>query len=367
MRGRAIRRGRGVRRWLAMVTVLGFVAAACGDDGGSSTSATTTVGSPTATTATATTANAAWTATLEAAKKEGKVTIYSSQGLDQLNDLKAKFEKAYPGITVEVVRGIDSDLQPKVEAEKTTGKGIADVFVNASQPWVVDHSKQGYYTPVSGPAFNEKIYDKATRIPEGTYWEVGAAILTFGWNKSLYPKGIKDYSDLLASDLGGGKIGVINPAAQSIVDFYMYLEENFGTDFVTKLAAQKPRIYPSSLPMGQAVVSGEIAVGSFVQPLIDEKANGAPVEWALSPKSSWGARFWGQVLASAPHPNAAQVLANYMVTAEGQGAVQRKAASVLPDITGTLTSTNSVRRQDLTKLTPESVKSFQDKFKSLFT
>ena len=58
-------------------------------------------------------AEAALAELVAAAEEEGSVTIYSSQGLDQLDALAAAFEEAYPGIDVEVVRGTDGDLIPR--------------------------------------------------------------------------------------------------------------------------------------------------------------------------------------------------------------------------------------------------------------
>lgn len=304
-----------------------------------------------------------WDQIVAAAEGEGKVTLYSSQGVAQLEDLEARFEKAYPKIDLEFVRGVDGDLAPKVEAESKTGNGIADVFVSASLPWVV--ANVATFDKPQGPAFDAPEYDRSKSVPEGSYFLVNAAILTFGWNTDLYPAGLTDYTGLLDPALGGGKIGVIKPGSPSIVDFYLYLQENYGADFLEKLAAQKPRIYPSSLPMGQAVTSGEIAAGSFVQPLIDEKASGAPVDWALADKT-WGALFQGALLKSGPHPNAAQVLSNFLITQEGQTAVARKSAAVLPNIEGAVDTTANVRRQDLSQLTPDKVREFQDTWESLF-
>ena len=50
--------------------------------------------------------------------------------------------------------------------------------------------------------------------------------------------------------------------------------EATAPDFLTKLAAQKPKIYPSGLPMAQALTSGEIAARLVRAVLVDEKAQG---------------------------------------------------------------------------------------------
>jgi iron(III) transport system substrate-binding protein len=308
---------------------------------------------------------AEWEEIVAAAKEEGSVTIYSSQGLDQLNAMGEAFKEEY-GISVEVVRAIDSDQLAKVEAEHDTGNGVADVLAQATGAWSVEKAAAGWFTPFVGPAMDNPDYNKALNVsPGGEYFVSSGAVLTFGWNTELWPDGLTDYDDLLDPGLAGGKIGVIEPAAGSIVDFYLYLEERFGAEFVAKLAAQEPRIYPSSLPMGQALTSGEIAAASFVQVQTDEKEAGAPVESGLADEV-WGALFQTSVLATAPHPNAAQVLANFMITPEGQAAIARKAAAALPDIEGTVTVTDNVRRQDLAKLTPDFVAEYQASWDQLF-
>jgi iron(III) transport system substrate-binding protein len=306
---------------------------------------------------------AEWAKIVEAAKKEDSVTIYSPQGVVVLNELGEKFKKEY-GITLKVVRQGDFESWPKIDAEFSTGRGIADVFVSADEGVIKEHHSKGYYVAPKGPAFDNPVYDRATRIPQGTYFENNAFVAALGWNKELFSTGLKDYGDVLKPELAG-KIGVANPSTQTFVDFYMFLESNYGSDFLTRLAAQRPRIYPGALPIGQAVTSGEISAFVYGQPLIDEQKKGAPVDWTL-PKKVWGARFWGQILKTAPSPNAAQVLANFMVTPAGQEAIARMTASVLPNIPGTLTTTNNVHRQDLTKLTPDAIKAYQEKWRTLF-
>lgn len=309
------------------------------------------------------TSGAAWNRIVDAAKKEGAVTIYSSQGLVLLNDLAEKFKKEY-GINVTVVRGVDSELWPKFDAELSTGRGIADVVVLTDVLAMTDRSKKGMHIAPVGPAFDNPAYDRKSKMPTGTFFETNAFVVAFGWNKDLFPAGIRDYPDMLNPALSG-KIGVPNPTVPALVDFYMFLETNFGADFVVKLGALKPRIYPGALPLAQAVSSGEIAVASYTTVLTDEQKKGAPVEWRV-PAKSWGARFYGQIPKTAPHPNAGQLLANYMITPAGQEAIARTTASTLPNIPGTLTTTATVHRADMSKLTPDNVKAYQEKWRKLF-
>jgi len=65
-----------------------------------------------------------WAKTVEAANKEGRVTIYSSVwGLSR----SRVFQKKYPQIKVVVVSGRGSQLRQRMLSEDRAGKIIADV------------------------------------------------------------------------------------------------------------------------------------------------------------------------------------------------------------------------------------------------
>jgi len=304
----------------------------------------------------------AWDKVVEAAKKEGAVTIYSSQAPALLNELAARFKREY-GITVTVVRAIDAEMNPRIEAEFSTNRGIGDLYVTSDELLCQQRHAKGWFVPLQGPAFDNPVYNRKVRTPVNTYFESNAFVVAFGWNKDLWPQGVADYRAMLNPALAG-KIGMPNPSNGALVDFYMFLEATNGADFLPRLAALKPRIYPGALPIGQAVVSGEITVAGYCQPLIDEVAKGAPVGWRIAERA-WGARFWGQVPRIAPRPNAAQLLANFMVTQAGQEAVARNTASSLPNIG--LATTDRVHRPDPSKLTPDVIRAYQENWRKMFT
>lgn len=344
---RDVTRG-GALRLLAIVTALvsALALSACG---GSSPAESAAV------------ASGSWNDIVAAAEKEGKVTVYSGQGTDQLNELAKKFQAKYPKVKVEMVRGVETALAPKVEAEARTGKGIADFFVTTDRPWL-EANKANFLAP-RGPSFDDPAYNRAENVLDSNAFVVTAAILTFAWNTERYGKQLTDYSGLLDPALADGKIGLPPIKGATFVDFYQYLEENYGADYLTKLAAQKPRLYPSALPMAEALSSGEIAAATFVQPQVDEKEAGAPVEWGVA-KPSWGARFQGVLLKSAPHPNAAQLMADFMISKDGQTAIARKAGAVLPDVPGSVDVTTNVRKPST--MTPDQIREYEQKLSELF-
>ena len=65
----------------------------------------------------------------------------------------------------------------------------------------------------------------------------------YGWNTDDVPDGLSDMTDVLDPEFEG-KIGVVEPSLEALVDFWKYLEEQYGEDFVTQLADQQPADLP---------------------------------------------------------------------------------------------------------------------------
>ena len=304
-----------------------------------------------------------WQKVIDAAKAEGSVTIYSSQGADQLKDLAQKFEQVY-GIRVDVQRDIDANIEAKSDAEHGSAQKFADVLAISDGAYVQAKAQLGWWTKPTGPDLTTAAYDKSYLKPDGSFL-TSAAIFVPAWNTQTVPGGITGYQDLLKPELIG-KIGVNDPATSpAVVDFYSYLTQVNGPTFVPQLAAQKPQIFASVLPMGQALLSGQISVQLGGSPPTAQKEQGAPVDF-LVPKPAWGAAFRTVVVAGGPHPNAAQLLANYMVTPEGQAAIARDAGSVLKDVPGALTPISDVRLFDPASQTAADVAQFRAMFRTTF-
>lgn len=311
--------------------------------------------------------SAEWQKIVAAAEDEGKVTIYSAQATNNLNEFAARFSEKYPDIEIEAIRLTDGESTPKVEIEKQSGQRFADMWVIYSASTVeAKVAEGGWFVEPAGPNFSEEGGYLPEYLHDGGYFEAGAAVLTFGWNTDIYPEGVDDYTDLLDPALGGGKIATIDASVSpSAVDFYYFLEDTYGQDFLEQFGAQEPRLYPSAVPIGEALGSGEVAVAAFTLPLTAQIEAGAPVEFALA-EQSWGTRAYASILDGAPHPNAAQVLADFMVSAEGQAAIAKDQSAVRPDVPDTLTTNDRVRVQDLAELTPEKVQAYLVEWDKLF-
>jgi iron(III) transport system substrate-binding protein len=307
-----------------------------------------------------------WADLVTRAKREGSVAIYSSQSPTSLAEFAAKFKAKY-GITVTVNRQIDTVTVAQVTTEHGSSRHTADLWVVAARPYVLGALKNGWVADARGPALFSRQYDRSRLAKPGKSFVVGTAIASFGWNTQRWPQGLTNFTDVLNPELAGGKIGVVRPGVPGHVDFWRdYLGAKYGQNFVTRLAAQKPRLYVSSFPLQNALAAGEVAAAVFVTPqTLDLKAQGAPVDFRLTPGGSWNSPWWGMVLKNAPHPAAAQLLANYMVTAEGQEAINKGFGAVMRDIPGTYFVAPRVTK--LSEFTPQKVQAYIQEWNSRFT
>lgn len=308
-----------------------------------------------------------WDAVVAAAEDEGEVLLYSTQHPDNLERLETAFEAAHPEIDLEFVRGTDVEINPRVETEAQTGKGTADVHVTSDAAWAERAAESGdLSTPVVGPAFDDPEYDRDASIMGDSLFLASAAVMSMGWNTDAVPEGLDSVEDLLDPRFTG-KVGVVDPSGfASVVDEYRFFESQWGDgDFNERLAELEPRVYPSVLGIAQALSSGEISVTPMVAPLVREVEAGAPVDWAL-PEPAWGVPYAGHVLASSPHPNAAQVLADFIVSAEGQEALSVGTGSVLPGVDSAIARAQDIPFPDTSTLTPEKVAAYQQEWEAMF-
>lgn len=307
-----------------------------------------------------------WEDVVAAANEEGKVTIYSTQAAPRLAALEMAFETAYPDIDLEVVRGVDSDLLSKIEAESKSGKGIGDLAVITDVSWMQANEESEAAAELVGPSFDNPDYSRETSVINNRFFLEGAVLLGFGWNTSLLPSGISTPQDFLDPALKG-KIGIVNPATSpTYLDYYSHIEKYYGgREVLEQIADQNPRIYPSNQPLAQAIASGEISAGLMADPMLPNKEAGAPVEWAAG-EHIWGAKWFGLALGTSPHPNAAQVLADFMVTGPGQTATSVGYSSVLPDIEGSLAVAQDVPDQNTDVTVGDGAEKYRDELEQIF-
>jgi iron(III) transport system substrate-binding protein len=285
---------------------------------------------------------AEWNKVIEAGKKEGKVTLYTSTlGAPFHNAVIATFEKKY-GIRVELLDVRASELRERIRTEQTTNRFLGDVLQNGSATTMRQRG-EGVLQPHGGipNARNLREPFKADDMQVPSY-VLGYGVLV---NTNLVrpadePRSWKDLLDpkwkgkILSDDvraLGGGHV------------MFFALHDKVGRDYLETLAGQ-------SLLFSREIGNDErrVARGEFPLRIPQLFSNytlmkGLPVKLAIPEEGAPYIQFDLSILRNAPHPNAARLMIDHYLSPEAQLIYAN--AALIPVSRGVVEKTNPEVRE----------------------
>ncbi|MGH7783028.1 MAG: ABC transporter substrate-binding protein, partial [Candidatus Binatia bacterium] len=254
----------------------------------------------------------------DGAKKEGKFLWYTS--LIANKEIAKIFESKYPGVTVETYRASGTQLAPRVLAEAQSKRYLGDV-IETSPPGLMVLRDSQLLLPYTSPHLSEYPDAAKQKASRGlVFWTTDReSYIGVGYNKNILAAADvpKNFDDLLKPALKG-KMAISNDDVAARLIGAMLKAK--GEGFVKKLQEQDVTVHGVSGPgFNQLIVSGEVpisftAIHSNIGHAVDK---GAPVAWVpmeLVPAISGGVALFSH----APHPHAALLLVDFMLSPEGQ-------------------------------------------------
>ncbi len=283
---------------------------------------------------------AQWATVQAAAKKEGRVVLYSATPPALGNRLLAGFRKVYPDIAVEFTRGPSGELLTKIGQEQASGTDGADVFISTEVEWFKARAKEGKLLKVVGP---EVAGWPGKYLRDAAVVTAGLEPFTITYNTKLVTSNPPaTYADMLRPEYKG-RLGTSELAATTLIAWYDWLEKTQGKDYLQKLRAQNPKLYNGTTPLAQSLAAGEIAVGAFgnitsFKPLIDQ---GAPIKYVI-PNPGLGFEYAMGGMGWSKRPNATLVFMDYVMSRDGQAAWHGtgEGASPRTDVPGSIPIAN---------------------------
>ena len=266
-------------------------------------------------------ARAADPALIEAAKKEGRVTWYTTQIINQFAaPAAAAFETKY-GVKVDYVRADNNEVMLRLQSETTAGKVLGDVFDGTVATPLIRAGIVLQWQPDSVKELPEDYRD-----PQGYWVATNLYVHTPGVNTSLVPKDQipKTHADFLNPKWKGKLVWAARQSTSSAPGYIGSVLEEMGQDkgmaYLHELQKQNVAgLGVSARQVLDQVIAGEypIALNIFNNHATISAAQGAPAAWipvspALSVFSIAG------VTKAAPHPNAAKLLLDFLVSEDGQ-------------------------------------------------
>jgi len=282
---------------------------------------------------------AQWQGVLEAAKKEGEVVFYSSGVSRTEEPLMKEFERQH-GVRVQYSRpGGGEIVIRKFQTEIEAGRVAADICGLTDKTLGVYAERQGWTAEVAVPNLANLVSGPPVTSPHVV--SSGFFGLPIIYNRTLLrpdeaPRSYRDLAEPRFKDKL--VLGAPENAASTTLVIKAWLEL-YGWEFVARLRANNASEMRLQAEAVQAVARGEklLTVGAQVWAYLFGK-QGAPLAVVWPAEGVAMAESGLFIARRAPHPNAARVLVNHMLSLEyqtqtgpGQGAYSGVRGAPAPD------------------------------------
>jgi iron(III) transport system substrate-binding protein len=283
-----------------------------------------------------------WEKTLQAAKKEGELMLYGSADFEKLF---AEFHKKYPEIKVTGVYGRGADVAKRLMAERRGEKFLADLYVNGMTTGYNVFYKAKALDAIPPLLVLPEVTD-ASKWYQGKLHFIdpekqhllninGETRIVLAYNTQLVNAAeIKSYWDVL-NPKWKGKIVAYDPRLGGAGDAmrFFYHSKSLGPEFIRRVLTETDLVISTDTrQMGDWLAGGKFALSIFA-PIsrmdVDVmQVQGLPVSWFDPGQLKEGAYITAgsggvALINKAPHPNAAKVALNWLLSREGQIAYQR--------------------------------------------
>jgi len=254
---------------------------------------------------------------LEAAKKEGRAVAYGSLESDNADAVFQAFKKK-TGIDVDYWRASATKVMDRALSEYRAGKPLFDLIITNDSPMQIMW-KEGIFTKYDSPSAKDFTKDSIDPNLGPRYRNV---IIGVAYNKSIIspaeaPKSLED----LVKPQYRGKLVMPDPTQHTTTTQWVAsLEKLMGKEksdkYIRDLAAQKPVLVESLLPVAERISTGEIPIGiTYVKYVYMFGQKGAPMDYVRLGKML-GDGHYVTLGSKAPHPNAGKALIDFFLSQE---------------------------------------------------
>jgi iron(III) transport system substrate-binding protein len=268
-----------------------------------------------------------------AAKKEGKVVVYSTTDSVAAQALLREFRARYPEIDLEYDDMNSTEVYNRFVSEAAAGAGSADVLWSSSMDLQIKLASDGYAAEYASPA--------ASKLPPWAVWKNQAYGTTFepigfAYNKRLLkpdevPQSHADLARAVKANPGRwtGKLCSYDPERSGLGFLLITQDQANDKAFADVLAAYgqaQTKLYTSTGAMLEKIVSGEHLLGfNMIGSYVLAKAKKDPNVGFVMPKDYMLVMSRIAILPrAAKHPSAGKLFLDFLLSQDGQEIIARK-------------------------------------------
>ena len=250
------------------------------------------------------------------ARREGRLVLYTSLAPTESAPVAAAFEKKY-GVKVELWRALSDKVVQRAVTEARARRFSVDV-VETNGPEMEMLARER----LLGEFYSPHLADlPPALIPPHRQWFpdrvnfYGVGYNTRTVQRAQIPASYEGFTD----PRWKGRIGIEATDAEWMATLIKTWGTAKGMDYFRRLAAMKPAVREGHVLLATLVAAGEVPVGltMYASNIEALKRKGAPIDFV--PVQPAVARPQGIAVArQAPHPNAALLFADFVLSPEGQ-------------------------------------------------
>ena len=283
---------------------------------------------------------AGWDELVAAARQEGRVTVYGPPGQEYRAVLVDGFQRAYPGITVDAIFINPTERLSRLAAERAAGRYLADVWIGGTNPAVTEVKEAKYSAPLQPALMLPEVVDPAGWLDGHLWWADSAEPYTnlmFQGSSQAFvaintrlvgADELTSYWDLLAPKWKGKIVAndIRRPGPGGVPTRFIYKSPDLGPTFLTRLFSETDVMLTADpRQLVDWLAQGTYAIGIFMagRDILVGARQGLPID-VVPPErfkegSSLGPGNGSMVLLDqAPHPNAAKLYVNWLLSRDGQ-------------------------------------------------
>jgi ABC-type Fe3+ transport system substrate-binding protein len=274
-----------------------------------------------------------WEKTVSAAKQEGTVVVSIPTSAELRKQTEAAFHERFAGIKLEFVAARGSASVNRILEEKKAGVNYFDLHIGGTSSIVTGLLRADVLEPVLPWIVLPEVQDPkrwwgghiwADNAQKYIYVFLGYMTETIWYNSNLVtPQEVLTYDDLLQPKWKGKMVMLDPRTAGSGESMWAFLWRVKGESYLKRLASQEMILGRNLRQLAETVARGKasLSIGVSYYSYLPFIKAGLPVKPLPIPKEGiYASSGSGNlvILKSPPHPNAAKVFVNWLLSKEGQ-------------------------------------------------
>ncbi|HYA46741.1 MAG TPA: extracellular solute-binding protein [Burkholderiales bacterium] len=252
----------------------------------------------------------------EGARKEGALVVYTSLATSESVPLIRAFEKKY-GVKVDLWRSLSDQVLRRALSETKAGRHSVDV-IETNGPELEALARERVTARFASPYIADI---PAWGVPAHRMWiadRVDFFVVAYNTGKVRSEELPATYEDFL-SPKWKGRIGLEATDQEWLAGLAKYWGEKRALEFFHRLVAMKPDLRKGHVLLSEMVAAGDVPVSltNYASNADSMKRRQKPIDWKPVEPVIGRPQALG-LAAAAPHPNAALLFADFVLSPEGQ-------------------------------------------------